>query len=529
VRPIVRVILILALLATALAGCRPFDQAEAPGKGWDRLARHVPAESETILFFDLKPGPELAPHWDRIRRRLAETPAGRTLLAQMLAPFKSDLFDIAHALQGPAVSGQDDSASFVIYQVADEAAALETMLDSQGDASAWNRKTYQGKLLYHGRIGQSPGDSLYVAWTIEDSLLFLISDRSFGVTAELERLLDLIQAGSLEALPAWLRLRDELPDPLLGLVFMPMPESTRRRVDDGTTSQATSLDEQVGALALALLPQAQGLRVELYAPFRTGIGSMPEYRNLLDLPPVASQAWAGLPADTVLALSSHDAHTLWPWAQALVSIGVLPSLVPRINGLDLEADLLTADGPLSGAFTLAVSPPLPDQSLVDNLPALQLLLVAPDASPAQAEGLHAAMEARGTVFGSDRVEGVDIQKQVGTAATGYALAYGFDGGRFHLGSSPQILAAAFAARRDGDGLADWAAFPAVAQDLPADPALAIFLNVPALFELARANLPGDEFQADEAYQILSTFEAIGLGLRLRPDQADGVLYLYMPD
>jgi hypothetical protein len=403
------------------------------------------------------------------------------------------------------------------------------MLDSQGDASDWKRKTYQGKLLYHGRIGEPLNGSLYVAWTIEDSLLFLVYDRSLGATAELERLLDLIQADSLQALPAWLVLRDELPDPLLGLVFIPGGDSPNTAQFSGESAPSALLIQQAAALALALQPQAQGLRLELYALLHPGDGSPPEYQDLLDLPPINSQAWAGLPADTALALSSHDAPTLWPWGYDLVGLGGLSALVSAMAGLDLEADLLVADGLLSGAFTLAVSPPLPDQPLIDNLPALQLLLVAPDATPAQAERLRAAMEARGAVFGSDRVEGVDIQKQVGTAPAGYALAYGFDDGRFHLGSSPRAMTAAFAARRDGDGLAEGAAFPAVAQALPADPALAAFLNVPALFDLARANVPGDELQADEAYQLLSAFEAVGLGLRFRPDRVDGVLYLYMPD
>mgnify|MGYP000615077427 CR=1 FL=1 len=66
----------------------------------------------------------------------------------------------------------------------------------------------------------------------------------------------------------------------------------------------------------------------------------------------------------------------------------------------------------------------------------------------------------------------------------------------------------------------------MAQTLPDDPSLVTFLNVPALFDLARANVSTEELQANESYQIMSAFDAAGLGLRFRPDRVDGVLYLW---
>jgi hypothetical protein len=196
-------------------------------------------------------------------------------------------------------------------------------------------------------------------------------------------------------------------------------------------------------------------------------------------------------------------------------------------GLDLEADLAAAGGPLSGDFALAISPPLPDQPISQGLPAGQLLIVARGTSESQVAGLQAAMEGRGAVFGAREVEGASLQVQAGTAQSGYAVTYGFDGDVFLFGSSPDVVGQAIAAGRGREGLVATPTFQAAQVVLPPDPSFAAYFNCGPLVTLIKANKTEEQYRRTPENRLLESFDAIAFGLDLAPDLLEGVIYFFV--
>jgi hypothetical protein len=139
------------------------------------------------------------------------------------------------------------------------------------------------------------------------------------------------------------------------------------------------------------------------------------------------------------------------------------------------------------------------------------------------------MEGRGAIFGPGEVEGVPIQAQARTGLTGYAISYGFDGNLLLLGTSPDIIGQGVAARHDGQGLVETGAFQTILKALSGRPTFFAYLGDEALIDLARTNMTAEEYQNRSDLVGLEAFEAIGLGLRLRPNRFDGVLYFLVPE
>jgi hypothetical protein len=233
-----------------------------------------------------------------------------------------------------------------------------------------------------------------------------------------------------------------------------------------------------------------------------------------------------MPAGTAIALVTHDASLVWPWIQDSFSMndGSFDP-VRDATGLDLEADLLSAEGPLTGDFTLAITPPLPDQPVIGGLTAGQMLFLTRHASAAQMDSLRAAMESRGAIFGTEEVEGVTLQTQMGTRPSGYAISYGFDGDILLLGSSPDVIGQGLVAGREGTGLTSDPTFRAVMATLPDDASFVLYLNDGPLVELIDVNASPDQGPSVE-YELLSLFEAIGLGLQFEPDRLDATVYFF---
>jgi hypothetical protein len=202
-------------------------------------------------------------------------------------------------------------------------------------------------------------------------------------------------------------------------------------------------------------------------------------------------------------------------------------------GLDLEADLASAEGPLTGEFALAITPPLPDQPISQGLPAGQLLILARDVSSAQIDHVRTAMEGRGAVFGPGEAQGVALQTQAGTELSGYAISYGLgpgsDGGADTLlfGSSPDVIGQAVTAQRDGQGLVRTPNFRSMLAALLDDPSVLVYLNSGSLTGMAQLNMTEEQYQSKEEYLLLEIFEAVGSGLRLAPDRVDGVAYFFV--
>jgi hypothetical protein len=268
--------------------------------------------------------------------------------------------------------------------------------------------------------------------------------------------------------------------------------------------------------------------VEVEGVLDSGGDVPPELQALFDLPAVDPTAWTGMPASTAIALVTHDASFGWPWLADLLSLNLLDSLdrVRDAIGLDLEADLLSVEGPLTGEFALAITPPLPDQPVIGGLTAGQMLFLTQDASAAQMEGVRAVMESRGATFGTEKVEGVTLQTQMGTRPSGYAVSYGFDGDTLLLGSSPAVIGQGLVAGRERTGLTSDPSFRAVMATLPDDASFVLYLNGERLVELIDVNTSPDQDQGVE-YEILSIFEAISLGLQFEPDRLDATIYFFI--
>ncbi len=522
-KPTPRWILLLVLSLPLLAAC---GQPEpAPPGAFDVLARWVPAGEDQAFFLDFKLEGQSGRHWQRIRERIEANPEGQETLATILSEFRIEDYGLQDAIDGPAVSVYSDSTHHTIAQVSDGAAAREALYQ-HFEGVDWEQVEFEGVTLYQSRILDHGVQITWLAWTVHDGLLFLL--QSYGqyrqVMPRLQELLSLPEGESLAALPAWGTLRGRLPQSPMGLIFLkfgaPVP---------GDTSPGAVLSQQMEALAAAAVPEADGMRVEVAGTFQAGGDVPPELQALYDLPAVDPAGWPGLPANSALALVAHDASLVWPWFVDIFAIDPqgLDDLRETI-GLDLEADLFDAAGPLGGDFALSIAPPLPGQPVVEGLTAAQLLFLTRDATQTQADDVRIAMEGRGVTFASGTVEGIDIQSQVGTALSGYALSYGFDDGEFYFASSPEIIGQAVVARREGTGLVETEAFQRVLEALPDESILVAYLQIGLLIDLLRANSTADEYQVQGEILALEGFEAIGAGLRFQPGYLDGVLYFLVP-
>jgi hypothetical protein len=306
----------------------------------------------------------------------------------------------------------------------------------------------------------------------------------------------------------------------MGLLFLNVAENVRRAPpsqDDKTLG--TALSQQLIAVALAAVPEAGGMRVEIAGDVVLQADASPDMRALFGLPAVDPQAWPELPADTAVALVGHNASIVWPWLEEMGLVQSLDQL-----GLDVQADLMSTEGPLTGDFAMAITPPLPEQPISGDVPAMQLLILGHDVGEERMGSARAAMEARGATFGQEEVAGIALQTQVGTRPSGYAISYGFDGGSLLFGSSPEIVGKAVAARRAGGGLVADETFRAVQAALPTDPSLVFYLNYGLLSDLLRTNMTEEQYQQNRGSLLLEAYDAVGLGLQLTPDEINGVLY-----
>jgi hypothetical protein len=509
-----RLVLILALSLSALTRC---GQPEQVGPAaFDALARWVPNNAETPMFLDLRPGGEAGRHWERIRRQLEVNPTVQQSLDALFHEFRVEEYGLDELIVGPAVMVQEGRIGYIIAQMSDGEAAQAALLQHFKDLT-WKQEEYEGRTLYHGPtyLGE------WLAWTIHDGLLFYCHGREPLI--QLQALVSLAQADSLAALSAWPTLRARLPETPMGLFFVNAAEQRRRYPPaPNDTSLGTALSQQLVAMAFAAVPEQEGMRVEIAGAVTLQTDAPPEVRALFNLPAVDPAAWTGLPADTAITLVTHDASVLWPLLKE--AFGLDTDQLRDTTGLDLEADLASAAGPLTGDFALAITPPLPAQPISQGLPAGQLLILARGASEAQMANLQAAMEGQGAVFGPRHVQGVTLQTQAGTEPTGYAISYGFDDDTLLFGSSPDVIGQGVAAQREGKGLITTETFKTVMAALPEAPSLVVYFNDGSLTSLLQANTPEEQYQKGEEYLIWEAFEAVGLGLHLKPDRLDGVLY-----
>jgi hypothetical protein len=511
--------LILALSLPALTRCGQPEQD--PLMAFDALARWVPGDAETPFFLDLKPGGEAGRHWEHIRQQLEANPTGQQALEGLTPQFRVEEYGLDEFILGPAVNWYDDRTDYVIVQVSDEKAAGDALRQHFEDVT-WEQEEYEGMTLYYGPTYQRE----WLAWTTHDGLLFLSHGYNQNPLPRLQELVSLAEADSLAALPAWQTLRDRLPETPMGLFFVNIAEQTRRSPPSPyDTSLGAALNQRLVALAFAAVPEKEGMRVEILGMVALQTDARPEVRDLFNPPAVDPTAWTGLPADTAIALVGHDASILWPLLKETLSLDT--DQLRDTVGLDLGADLASAEGPLTGDFALAITPPLPEQPISQGLSAGQLLIVTQDASEAQMANVRAAMEGRGAVFGPAEVEGVALQTQAGTEPTGYAISYGFDDDTLLFGSSPDVIGQGVVARREDKGLVKTETFKTVLATLPDDPSFVVYLNNGSLTSLLRANTPEEQYQEREEYLIWEAFEAVGLGLRLTPEGLDGVLYFLM--
>lgn len=521
-------ILISGLLVLTSCGL----PSQASPQAFDALVRWVPAQSEQALFLDLRPEGEVGRHWERIRGQLEANPTGEEGLRALLEEFQAEKYGLEEWLAGPAFSGYEDGIRYAIVQVGDEAAVQDALLQ-QFEDETWEQQEFEGKTLYYGKTRDSWRFREQLAWTVHEGLLFLATSAVYAGQApetltHLQALLSQAEEDSLAALPSWQTLRRRLPENPMGLVFFNVAEQARRRPPSPTdTSLGAALGQQVEAMAAAAMPEADGMRVEIAGLIAREPDALPELQALLRSPDVDPGAWTQLPSNTAIALVGHDASVVWPWLKEIFGIGSL-GLLRDTLGLDLEADLAREDGPLAGEFALAITPPLPNQPISQGLPAGQLLFLTEDASKAQAAEVQASMEGRGAIFGPGEAEGVTLQTQVGTALTGYALAYGFDGDTLLLGTSPGIISQAVAEQRRGQGLVETETFQTIMGSAPGDSSFFAYLNSRPLISLQRVNMTEEEVQNSPEWRILEVFDAIGLGLRFELDRIDGAVYFFLP-
>jgi hypothetical protein len=521
-------ILMLALLnLVALTHCGRPKQAASQETPFSALARWVPGDAEYAMFFDLKPSGKAGDHWARIRQQLAANPTGQQFLDGMDHQFRVAEYGLDASIVGPVVNWYNYRTEYVISQLSDEEATQDAMLQHFEDLT-WQQEEYEGQTLYHERNPDSWQRRERLAWTVGDGRLFLVARYDGEALEQLQALLSLDQEESLAALPAWQTVRDRLPETPLGLMFINnAAQASQRPPASDDTSLGTALNRQLVAMAWAAVPEEQGLRVEMAGTIAPQPDAIPELQALLNLPAVDPNAWPGLPAETAVALIGHDFSLLWPLIADIFNLDALTQLGDAA-GLDLEADLANAGGPLTGDFALAITPPLPGQPISQGLPAGQLLILGPGAPQARVAEVQAAIEDRGAVFGPGEVGGVPLQVQAGTELTGYAIAYGFDDDILLFGSSPTVIGQGIAARRKGNGLAADATYRAALAILPDAPTFVVYIDTQLLTSTARTNMTEEQYQSSEEIVGLEAFEAIALGVQLKSDGAiDGVTYFFV--
>jgi hypothetical protein len=539
---------VLALSLLALPGCsrpRVVASFETP---LDVLARRVPGDAEEAFFLDLEPDGEAGRHWERIRQQLEAHPTGQEGLHGLLGEFRLDEYGLDESFVRPTVTGSWDGTGYIIVQVGDEneGAVRDALYQYLWNDTTWEQEECEGQTLYHGRNEHSWRRYEWVAWAVYDGNLLLSHIYNYNrptaqspsileqPLAQLRALVSLAPEDSLAASSAWQTLRGRLPEAPMGLLFSNLAES--RSSAAAPDSLAEAFSRQLEAIALAAVPERNGMRVEIVAQVALQ-DAPPEFRALFDLPAMDPATWTSLPSNTAVTWMAHDASVLWPWLKELFltpgSASGSPDRLAQIRdvvGLDLETDLASAEGPLTGDFAVAITPPLLHQPIVQDVPAGQLLVLGRDVSQAQMADVQAAMESRGAVFGLREVEGVALQTQAGTELSGYAISYGFDGDTLLFGSSPDIIGQAVTARREAKGLVTIETFQSFLQVLPAAPSLVIYCNGEPMTRLAQANMTEDQYQHQHLeYHLFEVFEAVGIGLRLAPDGIDGVAYFFLPD
>jgi hypothetical protein len=514
---------IVALSLPLLTGCNESPQAEPTA--FDTLARWVPADAEQSFFLDLKPTGETGRYWQRIRQELEANPAAGEGLRALLHSFRIEEYGLEETILGPVVSGYGNSAEYVIAQVSDEVAA-EELLRAHFEDVEWEKTEFEGKELYNGRNQDSYRNREYVAWALHDGLLFLSTKYDSKALSNLQALLSLAEEDSLAALASWQTLRDRLPEDAMGVVFTNLAAMARlQQPDTGDASLNRALNQQFEAFTMASVPEEEGMRVEIEGILALKDDAPQELEALFNLPAADPTTWTALPEDTALALFSHDASVIWPWLREMFNLADL-DLVQATTGLDLEADLVGADGLLSTDFALGVTPPLPEQPISQGLPATQLLILVRDATADQAAELQAAMERRGAVFGPSEVEGVVLQTQVGTAATGYAISYGFDDELLFLGSSPDVIGQGIVARREDEGLVGTESFRSVMKRLPGRASIVVYIHSDPFLSTMEANTP-TKMEPVPEWAWLEIFQAAGLGLRVDEHSLEGVIYFHL--
>jgi hypothetical protein len=515
---IVWFILIVVLMLPALTHCGPPEQVDPAV--FDALARWIPNEAQQAFFLNFKPDGEAGRHWQHIRQQIEATPAGQEALAGMLGEFRVEDYNLYEFMEGPAVSSYQRGGGYVIAQVNDEDGAANALRERFADA-AWEEEDFDGQILYHATNPDPWRERERLAWTIHDGMLFLVVVYDSEPLPRLQTLLSLPQQDSLAALPSWETLLGRLPADPMGLIFInPAEQASQDPAYD--TSPGAVLVQELEATAIAAVPEEKGMRVEVVGTFQEGASSIPELRALFDLPPLDPAAWTALPGNTAIALFAHDTSIVWPFLKEAFGLGGMEQ-VRDVTNLDLEADLFSADGPLTGDLALAITPPLPDQPVSKGLAAAQLLLLTQDASKTQVAKVRMAMVGRGAVFGPDEVENVYLQTQVGTGPSGYAISFGFDDDTLYFGSSPDIIGQALVAQREDSGLITTDPFETVLEALPGKPQFAVYLDSESLSKLAWANMTEQEYERS-GLQMTEVFEAMGLGLQLEPDRLDGTIY-----
>jgi len=290
-------------------------------------------------------------------------------------------------------------------------------------------------------------------------------------------------------------------------------------------SPGTALAQQIEAVAFAAIPEKNGMRVEVAATGSLQPTASTQIRSLFTAPGVDPGRWAGLPANTAMVLSVHDASVFWPVLRDI--FGFQTSSLGEVLGLDMESDLFGPEGPLADDVALGVTPPLPDQPISQGVTAGQLFFLARGTSQAEMDALQATMESRGAILSRQQIGEMEALTQVGTAAAGYALSFGFDDGTFLLGTSPGILAQSMTASQEGNGLVKDPVWRQVVAALPRDPALFFYLNGPGLVDLSKANMSEQEFESSQELGALTAFDAIGVGLTLEAGRIDGTIYFFL--
>ncbi len=519
-----RSILLVTLILPLVGACGL--PAQTGPLGLDSLARWLPGDLQLAFFLNLKPEGETGVAWAGIQNAIAANPEGKQTLDSLLSQFRAQDFGLGPYLVGPLANGVLNNTNYFIFQVNSQSGARDVLLLEDPGRTSWESEKYEGKTLYHSQKRTYYGRPEWLALTTFDGLLVLVSAYDRDPIDRLKTLVSLPEEQSLAAQPAWKSLREQLPPEPMGWGFFnfaaEMPGSPAAAAD----SLADEFGRQINALALAAIPEKQGMRIDIAASVALQEDAPAQIRNLLASPAVEPAIWPGLPADTALALTAHDASPLWPVLRDILSIDSL-GMVRDLVGLDLEADLFAPGGPLSGDFALAVTPPLPDQPISQGLTAGQLLFLARGATQAQMDALQAAMEGRGAVLGAQQVAGLEVQTQTGTEPLGYALTFGFDTDLFFLGTSPGVVGASVAARREANGLITGPIFEAVMATMPSDLGFFLYVNRPSLTSLAQANMSQADYERSQVLVALKVFDAVALGFHLSAERLDGTLYFYI--